>query len=105
MAEEDKVVVAKSDLEAAWMVLENLAVSLDQMGGAFSHENSSNGAQLMRALQESLAAYLTPELVQAINDARIRLGRYIPDAEAEALAEQIAYWDYSKRPRVTSESG
>ena len=34
-------------------------------------------------------------LVQAINEARLGLGRYIPDEEAEALSERIAYWDYA----------
>jgi hypothetical protein len=33
--------------------------------------------------------------VQEINDARTRLNQYVPDEEAEALSEQIAYWDYA----------
>jgi hypothetical protein len=41
----------------------------------------------------SLGHLLTPELVKAINDARIRLGQYISDEEAEAIAEHICYWD------------
>jgi hypothetical protein len=45
--------------------------------------------------------YLTPTLVQAINDARIRLGQYIPDEEAEALSDHIGYWDYATRPKTT----
>ena len=45
--------------------------------------------------------YLTPTLVQAINDARIRLGQYIPDEEAEALSEHIGYWDYATEPKNT----
>ena len=51
------------------------------------------------ALQEAIAAYITPALVQAINEARIRLGQYIPDEEAEALSEHIAYWDYATLPK------
>jgi hypothetical protein len=94
MLSEGKIEVAKSDLLIAWEVLENLAVSLDQIGGKFAEEPSpTNGAMNQRALQEALAAYLKPELVKAINDARIRLGQYIPDEEAEAIAEQIRYWD------------
>ena len=73
---------------AAWTVLENLAVSLDQIGGVFGHaEGSGHDPKRQRALQEALAMYLTRTLVQAINDARIRLGQYIPDEEAEALSE------------------
>ena len=45
--------------------------------------------------------YLTPTLVQAINDARIRLGQYILDAEAEALSDHIGYWDYATKPKNT----
>jgi hypothetical protein len=94
MIPQEKIEVAKRDLLIAWEVLENLAVSLDQIGGRFVEEKSSvDGATNQRALQEALAAYLTPELVKAINDARIRLGQYIPDDESEATAEQIRYWD------------
>jgi hypothetical protein len=73
--------------------MENLAVSFDQIGVAFGGTKGHGAKQ--RALQETLAAYLTPALVQAINEARMRLGQYIPDAEAEALSEHIAYWDYA----------
>ena len=97
---DNKIEVARSDLQAAWMILENLAVSLDQIGGTFGREiGASNGAQLQQREQEALGAYLRPELVKAINDARMRLGQYLPDDEAEALTEQIAYW---KREAVTS---
>jgi hypothetical protein len=94
MAQKDIVEVAKEDVLAAWMVLENLAVSFDQIGAALGGPKSKVPQQ-QQALQEALVAYLTPALVQAINEARIRLGQYIPDQEAEALSEQIAYWDYA----------
>src|SRR6266852_2219716 len=94
MAPESGTVIAKNDLLAAWAVLENLAVSLDQIGGAFARTDSTtNGAERERAFQETLAAYLTPALVKSINDARIRLGQYLSDQEAEALTETIPYWD------------
>jgi hypothetical protein len=94
MAPNEKIEISKSDLVIAWEVLENLAVSLDQIGGKFADETSpANGATNQRALQEALAAYLKPDLVKMINDARTRLGRYIPDEEAEGIAEQIHYWD------------
>src|SRR5438105_8944668 len=94
MVHEEKVAVSKTDLQVAWAVLENLAVSLDQIGGKWAEEQSRvNGAECSRGLQEALASYLTPELVKAINDARIRLGQYISDEEAEAIAEHIGYWD------------
>lgn len=88
-----------------WAVLENLAVSLDHIGSVFGKEkNSGNEVASQYALQEALAAYLTPELVKAINDARIRLGQYVPDAEAEALSECIPYWDYAAMPKGPSEA-
>jgi hypothetical protein len=99
------VKVAKSDLLAAWTVLENLAVSLDQIGGAFGGKKSTaNGTASRPEVQEALAAYLTLELVKAINEARVRLGQYIPDAEAEALSECIAYWDYAAAPKGPTEA-
>jgi hypothetical protein len=105
MAQVDTVNVAKSDLVAAWTVLENLAVSLDQIGSVFSGQKSTaDGAASQRGFQKALAAYLTPELVKAINDARVRLGQYIPDVEAEALSERIAYWNYTAAPKGSSET-
>jgi hypothetical protein len=88
--------IAKEDVLAAWAVLENLAVSFDQIGAVFGQAKGKTcSPEQQHALQEALAAYITPVLVQAINEARLRLGQYIPDEEAEALSEQIAYWDYA----------
>jgi hypothetical protein len=100
MAKEDTVPVAKADLSAAWAVLENLAVSLDQIGGACGSGDAANGAGTRRAIQEALMSYLTPVLLAAINDARTRLGRYIPDQEAEELVERIPYWDHACGAKV-----
>jgi hypothetical protein len=92
--------MAKDDVLAAWAVLENLAVSFDQIGAVFGQvKGTTCSPEQLRALQEALAAYLTPALVQAINEARIRLGQYIADQEAEALSEHIAYWDYASLPK------
>ena len=88
--------IAKADVLAAWAVLENLAVSFDQIGAVFGKAKwKTRSPEQQQALQEALAAYITPALVQAINEARIRLGHYIPDEEVEALSEQITYWDYA----------
>ena len=84
MTPEKKIKVAKSDLLAAWKVLENLTVSFDQMGSYFAEEEPGNGPDRSRELLEALDAYLTPKLVRAINDARMRLGQYLPDKEAES---------------------
>ena len=89
------VAVRRADLLAAWAVLENLAVSLDQIGGTYAADRAGvNGAASPRAFREALAGYLTPDLVRDIQDARARLGAYVPDTEAEKLAEKIPYWDY-----------
>ena len=102
MIEKNTMIVAKEDVLAAWTVLENLAVSLDQIGGVFGHaEGLGQDPKRQRALQEALAMYLTPTLVQTINDARLRLGQYIPEEEAEALSEHIGYWDYATHPKNT----
>jgi hypothetical protein len=102
MMEKNTIIVTKEDLLAAWTVLENLAVSLDQIGSVFGRaEGTLHDPKQQRALQEALTTYLTPTLVQAISDARIRLGQYIPDEEAEALSERIAYWDYAAQPKDT----
>jgi hypothetical protein len=88
--------IKKTDLLAAWSILENLAVSLDQMGGAYSDPTSTTGVEgESSGLRESLSAYFTPELVQAIGSARARLAEYVPEADAETLTDQIDYWDYA----------
>jgi hypothetical protein len=95
--------VAHDDVLAAWTVLENLAVSFDQIGAAFAGlKHATDEPKQQKALQAALAAYVTPTLVQAINDARIRLGQYVPDEEAETLTERIAYWDYAGLPEKTT---
>lgn len=99
MARKNIVKVAKDDVLVAWTVLENLTVSLDQIGAMFGRaEGEPHDPRQQLALQEALATYLTPTLVQAINNARIRLGQYIPDEEAESLSERIGYWEYTAEP-------
>jgi hypothetical protein len=105
MPQKDITKVAKNDVLAAWTVLENLAVSLDHIGSTFGEEkNATNSTASQHAMLEALAAYLTPGLVQAINDARVRLGHYIPDAEAEALSGGIPYWDSTAAPKGPREA-
>lgn len=104
MVQKGVIAVAKDDVFAVWTILENLAVSLDQIGAAFGG-TTPNEAKQQRALQEALATYLTPALVRAINEARIRLGQYISDEEAEALSEHIAYWDYASLPKDSGHRG
>lgn len=98
-----KATIDRSDLLAAWAVLENLAVSLDQIGGLHGvsgskrngpNHPSRNGASSNRALQKALCEYLTPDLLRTIRDARTRLGQYLSDADAEKIADSIRYWDY-----------
>ena len=55
----------------------------------------SIGEYRRRALLDALGAYLSEDLVRSIGDARTRLARYIPDADAEVLADSISYWDYA----------
>jgi hypothetical protein len=96
VAQKELLEIAKDDVLAAWAVLENLAVSFDQIGAVFGQAKGTTcSPEQQHALQEALAAYLTPALVQSINEARIRLGQYISDQEADALSEQIGYWDYT----------
>lgn len=100
MTRKDTIEIAKDDMLTAWAILENLAVSFDQIGAAFSDvKDASHNPEQQRMVQEALLSYLTPALVQSINEARSRLGQYISDEEAEALTEHIAYWDYAALPK------
>ena len=103
MVQKELLEIAKADVLAAWAVLENMAVSFDQIGAMFGQaKGKARSPEQQHALQEAIAAYITPALVQAINEARLRLGQYIPDQEAEALSEHIAYWDYATLPKRQS---
>jgi len=89
------VAIDRGDLLAAWAVLENLAVSLDQIGGAFAADhNAGNGVAGQRAFHAALAGYLQPQLLRDIRAARARLAEYVSDHEAEKLTANIPYWDY-----------
>lgn len=97
--------VAAADLLAAWSVLENLAVSLDQIGGTYGVPvGEEPTAETRRALREALAAYLSPALVAEIAEARRGLARYIPDEVADAEADRIPYWDYHAAGSATGPS-
>ena len=90
------VKVSKPDLLAAWSILENLAVSLDQIGGFFGASDDGALDEKGRlAVLVALKDYLSPTLIEKINDARVQLGHYIEDEEAEAISENIEYWDYA----------
>jgi hypothetical protein len=97
MAEKETIEVAKSDLLAAWAVLENLAVSFDQIGGAFAEPNQDTNGVQPPGMLEALAAYITPELVKAINEARVGLGQYLSDDDADIVTDRIPYWERSVR--------
>jgi hypothetical protein len=103
MTTKKAIEIAHDDVLAAWAILENLAVSFDQIGAVFGRsKHTADDPKQQKTLQAALAAYVTPTLVQEINDARMRLGQYVPDEEAAALAEQIAYWDYADLPDESS---
>ena len=87
--------VSESDLLAAWTVLENLTVSIDQIGGFFGDSTQSTVEERRRALLDALGTYLSNDLVRSIGDARTRLTRYISDDDAETLVDSIPYWNYA----------
>jgi hypothetical protein len=98
-----KVAIDRGDLLAVWAVLENLTVSLDQIGGAYGATGAKrngpnharrNGDSSNRTFLEALGSYFTPALVRAIRDARTRVGHYVSDGEAERIVDTIPYWDY-----------
>jgi hypothetical protein len=96
MRGQEVIKVSKDDLLAARADVENLVVSLDQIGVVFGHtKDVLHDPKQRHALREALVAYLTPTLVQAINGARKRLSQFFPDEEAEMLSAKIAYWGYA----------
>ncbi len=94
LKEKSEIVIQHRDLIAAWTVLENLTASLGEIGRTFAvpvAPRSGDGAR--DEMARSIQAYLSPELIQQIAEARTRLGQYISDEEAETLSEKaIKYW-------------
>ena len=59
MAQKELLEIAKEDVLAAWAVLENLAVSFDQIGAVFGQaKGKTRSPEQQHALQEALAAYI-----------------------------------------------
>ena len=101
---EEYVIIRKADLISAWTILENIACSLDQIGGAYDYMDEDGqivNEQEHQAVCKALDDYFSPELFYKINEARMRLGSYIPDKEAEYLSEHlIPYWNYKSEKKL-----
>jgi len=97
--------VKEEDLILAWSVLENITVSLSQIGGAYGHGMDASGNWVDKdayiSMLINLHNYFSKELCEQIGEARIRLGEYISDEEAEELSQhKIPYWNYKSVKRA-----
>lgn len=88
------VPVAKSDLIAAWSLLESMVVSLHRIGSHFSVASPQDklSDEDRRRMLDAIDAYFTPERMKEMARARRLLGEYLPDDEAEAISEQLDFW-------------
>ncbi|HEY8667536.1 MAG TPA: hypothetical protein VIL86_12775 [Tepidisphaeraceae bacterium] len=89
--------VAKSDLMAAWSLLEKLAVSLRKIGSAFAipQGQTDQTPEQHQAELEALDQFFTSSLMREIANARKLLVQYLPGQELEELSEhEIGYWNY-----------
>jgi hypothetical protein len=102
--ETEKVAVDKQDLVAAWSLLERVVVSLRKMGSyyATSGPEVPLPPEKQQEMLEALNGYFTAELCQELSSARVNLGEYLPDDEAEAISDSLEYWKPpTKRPPAT----
>lgn len=76
MAPKKAIEVAHDDVLAAWTILENLAVSFDQIGAVFgSLKDALDDPKQQKALQAALAAYVvSAELLLFCEGVRDRSG-------------------------------
>jgi|GEM_PF-6184878 len=88
------IAVSKEDLVAAWSLLEQVVVSIRKIGSAYATTDSATPQTPLQRQQmlEALEQLFSPELVQNLNAARVRLGGYLPDQEAEAISESLDFW-------------
>jgi hypothetical protein len=86
--------VAKSDVIAVWSLLESMVVSLHRIGSHFSVPTPEDklSEEDRRKMLDALDAYFTPERMRELAKARRLLGEYLPDDEAEAISEQLDFW-------------
>jgi hypothetical protein len=89
------VPVSKSDLIAAWSVLEKIVVSLRKIGSA----HAASGGQAEQTSEqhqhelEAIDRFFSPEVLRELSRARRLLAEYLPGEEIEGLSEHsIQFW-------------
>lgn len=89
----ETLIVPKQDLVNAWLVLEKLVVSSDKIGGFYSAKTRDEFTEERRTeLYAAIGKFVCQQVLDDANRFRLPLGRCLPDDEAEALSDEVHYW-------------
>jgi len=93
--EAETVSVNKRDLIEAWSLLERLVVSLRKIGShyAIPQGEAEHTPQQRQQMLEALEQVFTPDLWRELAHGRRVIGEYLPNDEAEAISDQLDYWE------------
>jgi len=95
--EVEKVAVNKQDFVNGWLVLEKLAVSLHKIGSAYATRTAEEFTEERRQqMYAEVGRFVVQKVFEDANRFRIPLGDCLPDEEAEALSDQVEYWEAAK---------
>jgi hypothetical protein len=90
----DAVMVRKEDLVEAWSLLLRMVISLRKIGSCYavSHGQTEQTPEQRQNMIEAIAEFMSPELWHELSHVRVALETYLPDDEAEAIADRLSYW-------------
>ncbi len=89
--------VCKQDLINAWSLLEKIAVSIDKIGSAHGTPTKADFTpDRERKMLIEVGRFILDHVADDANRLREPLGDYLPNDEAEALSDQIEYWQPGK---------
>jgi hypothetical protein len=90
-----RVTVAEPDLVEAWSLLEYLVVSLRRIGTHYATpaEDVPQTTRQRQEMLDDLGRLMGHETFRKLSRARTSLGKYLPDPEAEAISDALAYFE------------
>ena len=86
--------VTHDDLVRSWKALELLVHALHRIGSHYSlpSEAAVQTEQDRREMLSEIDGAISPELFRELSRARVTLGRYLPDDEAETISDSLDYY-------------
>lgn len=90
----ESIIVSKDDLVLAWTGLEKLIVPLHRIGSRYatSGPDVPLTQEQRNEMLEEIGRLLSYDLVEQLGSARVILGDYLPNDEAEAISDSLEFY-------------